>query len=199
MSAPPVAAFTGFVLAGGSSRRMGRNKALLEVNGTPLVLHACAALETAGASTVSVVGGDAAAFGALGLVTVRDEHPGEGPLGGIVTALGTGFGEDVAVVLSCDLVDPSPANITALAARIGPGVDVVVASLSGRPQWLHGAWSPGALGALDRSFAAGERSIGRATGALVVEVVDVPEPDRLRDADAPADLSSILRERGDRR
>jgi molybdopterin-guanine dinucleotide biosynthesis protein A len=199
MSATPVRDFAGFVLAGGSSRRMGRDKALVEVDGRPLVLHACTTLRAAGASRVTVVGGDAAAFHGLGLATLADEHRGEGPLGAIVTALGTRVDGGVAAVLSCDLVDPSPANVTALLAQIGPGIDVVVASRRGRPQWLHAAWSVDALGELKRIFAQGERSIGRAAQGLMVEVVEVPDPDRLQDADTPADLSSILREREDRR
>jgi molybdenum cofactor guanylyltransferase len=76
----------GYVLAGGKSSRMGSDKALLELAGKPLVLHATTKLRRVCAE-VSVLGGDAALerFAPL----VRDLHPGCGPLGGIEAALGS--------------------------------------------------------------------------------------------------------------
>ncbi|WP_353062860.1 molybdenum cofactor guanylyltransferase [Tunturibacter psychrotolerans] len=78
---PPVG---GFVLAGGKSSRMGSDKALLELAGKPLVLHATTKLLRVCAE-VNVLGGDTALgrFAPL----VRDLHPGCGPLGGIEAAL----------------------------------------------------------------------------------------------------------------
>jgi molybdenum cofactor guanylyltransferase len=78
---PPVG---GYVLAGGKSSRMGSDKALLELGGKPLVLHATTKLRRLCAE-VSVLGSDAALerFAPL----VRDLHPGCGPMGGIEAAL----------------------------------------------------------------------------------------------------------------
>jgi molybdopterin-guanine dinucleotide biosynthesis protein A len=74
-----------FVLAGGSSSRMGADKALLEWNGQPLLLRAARLLDPLAAS-VTVIG-DPARYAALGLAVVPDDVPGLGPLGGIATAL----------------------------------------------------------------------------------------------------------------
>jgi molybdenum cofactor guanylyltransferase len=78
---PPVG---GYVLAGGKSSRMGSDKALLELAGKPLVLHATTKLRRLCAE-VSILGSDSALerFAPL----VRDLHPGCGPLGGIEAAL----------------------------------------------------------------------------------------------------------------
>lgn len=78
---PPVG---GHVLAGGKSSRMGSDKALLELAGKPLVLHATTKLRRLCAE-VGVLGNDAA-LGRFGTL-VRDLHPGCGPLGGIEAAL----------------------------------------------------------------------------------------------------------------
>jgi molybdopterin-guanine dinucleotide biosynthesis protein A len=77
-------AITGFVLAGGKSSRMGRDKARLSVDGRTL-------LETALEAARAVAGnvfilGDPALYGAYA-PTIADVFPGCGPLGGIHAAL----------------------------------------------------------------------------------------------------------------
>ncbi|MBK9970940.1 MAG: NTP transferase domain-containing protein [Acidimicrobiaceae bacterium] len=66
---------------------MGRDKALVPVHGAPMVMHVVSALRSAGCDPVQAIGGDAPALAALGLDVVGDGHPGEGPLGGVITAL----------------------------------------------------------------------------------------------------------------
>jgi molybdenum cofactor guanylyltransferase len=73
-----------FVLAGGQSTRMGRDKALLELNGCPLIALALEKLRLLGLSP-RIVGSrsDLAAFAPV----IPDVHPHAGPLGGIEAAL----------------------------------------------------------------------------------------------------------------
>src|SRR5215831_11267615 len=73
---PMPALINGFILAGGTSRRMGRDKALLDWHGRPLLTHMIDLLQ-AGADQVEVVGRD----------PLPDRQPGLGPLSGIATAL----------------------------------------------------------------------------------------------------------------
>lgn len=75
---------SGYVLAGGKSSRMGRDKALLELAGKPLVLRAVEKLRLVCAE-VSILGNreELEAYAPL----VRDLHEGCGPLGGIEAAL----------------------------------------------------------------------------------------------------------------
>ncbi len=75
---------TGYVLAGGRSSRMGRDKALLELDGKPLLQRAVEKLRTVCVSTFILSSREElAVFGPL----VRDLHPGCGPLGGMEAAL----------------------------------------------------------------------------------------------------------------
>jgi molybdopterin-guanine dinucleotide biosynthesis protein A len=78
---PPVG---GYVLAGGKSSRMGRDKALLELAAKPLVLHAVTKLQRICAE-VSILGGNSEleAYAPL----VRDLYNGCGPMAGIEAAL----------------------------------------------------------------------------------------------------------------
>jgi molybdenum cofactor guanylyltransferase len=75
---------SGFVLAGGKSTRMGRDKAAVTLNGLTLLQHAMAALRDV-CSDVAILGKQAL-YGALGPVC-EDIFPGCGPLGGIHAAL----------------------------------------------------------------------------------------------------------------
>jgi molybdopterin-guanine dinucleotide biosynthesis protein A len=53
VSVTPVA---GAVLVGGASRRMGRTKALIDVDGSPMVMRVATALGTAGCTPVRLIG-----------------------------------------------------------------------------------------------------------------------------------------------
>ena len=75
----------GFVLAGGRSSRMGRDKALLEIAGLPLVVRAVRGLEPL-VQSVGVIA-PTASLASLGLRVVPDDYPECGPLGAIATAL----------------------------------------------------------------------------------------------------------------
>lgn len=75
----------GFVLAGGQSSRMGRDKALLELSGLPLVVRAARLVESAVGSAIVI--GHPETFRSLQLHAIADDWPGAGPLGGIATAL----------------------------------------------------------------------------------------------------------------
>jgi molybdopterin-guanine dinucleotide biosynthesis protein A len=75
---------TGFVLAGGKSTRMGKDKATLEFRGRTLLDNALD-LGRAVADEVRIVG-DPAKFADFGTV-VQDIYPDRGPLGGIHAAL----------------------------------------------------------------------------------------------------------------
>jgi molybdopterin-guanine dinucleotide biosynthesis protein A len=74
----------GFVLAGGLSTRMGRDKAILQFAGRPLVARAADILRQAGLSaSISGERDDLAEFAPI----VADRVPGQGPLGGLYAAL----------------------------------------------------------------------------------------------------------------
>jgi len=82
---------TGFILAGGKSARMGRDKALLDWHGRTLLDH-MTHLISAVADKVHVVGRD----------PLPDRRPGLGPLSGIATALETSA-TDANLVVAVDL------------------------------------------------------------------------------------------------
>ena len=181
--------FTGIVLTGGSSRRMGADKALLEVRGRPLAAVARDALLRAGAVEVLAVGGDADRLAGLGLRPVPDRHPGQGPLGGLVSGLAA-VRTPVAVALACDLPAVDAATVRrVLHALVSTGGDVAVPVLDRGREPLAAAWTAGAAQALADAYDGGERSVARALAPLRVVEVRGLDPVALADADEPGDLA----------
>lgn len=176
----------GAVLAGGQSRRMGTDKALISTEGVTLVERAVAALTEAGADPVVVVGGNRAAISSLGLVIVDDHWPGEGPLGGIITALRSVATELVAV-LSCDLTEASSIAVGSVVGALG-SADVAVPVVEGRSQWMHAVWRRSTLPVLEDAFAVGVRAPRAALGPLRVAQLLDGDPCWFHDADRPEDL-----------
>lgn len=89
-----------FVLAGGRSLRMGREKALLSSGSRPLIEEVVEAVSAA-ADSVALVGA-AERYDALGFDCLPDLRPGSGPLGGIEAALAAGRGE-YNIIVACDM------------------------------------------------------------------------------------------------
>jgi molybdopterin-guanine dinucleotide biosynthesis protein A len=171
---------------------MGRDKATLVVDGEAMAVRVARVLRDAGAAEVFCVGGDPAALGALGLDARADTHPGEGPLGAVLTAFDAAVA-DVVVVLSCDLVAPAAAVVAALVEAMGPNAEAALAVAGGRRQPLHAAYRRSGVPVLDAAFAAGERSIDRAVAGLGHLVLVPVDAAAVRDADRPTDLPTGLR------
>ena len=172
----------GAVLCGGASRRMGVDKATLQVGGTAMARRVADALSAAGCSPVVAIGGDTAALADLGLDVVIDEFPGEGPLGGVLTALSLG---SPVMVAACDLADLGAATVTRLVAALGDH-DASIA-FSDRAEPLCAIWSDQATPVLRSRFQAGERAMHRAIEGLDVAWVDV-SAEGLRNVNSPGDL-----------
>ena len=90
----------GYVLAGGKSSRMGRDKALLEIDGEPLVARAAQLVQAVLGDPVVIA--STSGYESLGLKIVADDFPGYGPLGGIATALHVST-TPWNLVMACDL------------------------------------------------------------------------------------------------
>lgn len=147
------AQFDAVVLAGGQARRLGGgDKPALVVGGTALLTTVVSAAAAAGANRVVIVGpprpalrlpgrGTSAVPG--GLVIVREDPPGSGP----VPALARGLAEaraGLVAVLAADLPFLRARDMRTLLAAVAgdrrPAAGAVLADQAGRPQWLVGCW-----------------------------------------------------------
>ena len=91
------------ILAGGQSKRLGQDKALISIHGDgrSLIAHQIAMLKGL-SDDLFIVGPERPGYRDLNAPLVLDDYPGEGPLGGIATALRRARHERVLVV-ACDL------------------------------------------------------------------------------------------------
>ncbi len=190
-----VTEFGGAVLAGGASKRMGFNKALVEINGEPLISKVAKTLNRAGVMNLKIVGGDSKTFTLLGHECLADEHPDEGPLGGIITALNhfNDKGKKHVLVVACDLPNISEDLIRKMIEHsLKEPKSIVIPLVDGHLQWMHVLWPTSVLPTLLRSFSNGVRAPWKASKGLPILRIEGINPHVLFDVDRPEDLTNIL-------
>lgn len=155
-SAPPGAEVTGLLLCGGKSRRMGEDKAVIELDGRRLIDRAAAALGSV-AQRVVLASGAAKRFPELGLECVLDESADAGPLAGLAAGLAAAHTRFVAV-LACDMPHAGSEVLDALLARAQhAGLDGAVFQTAGGAEPLCAVYSTACLGAVRDALERGER------------------------------------------
>lgn len=159
---------SGVVLAGGQSRRMGRDKALIAFAGEPLIRRAVRILGEA-CDDVLIASGDGRRLPVAGCRQVADALPGAGPLAGLVAGLEAARHPLVAVV-AVDMPHLSPPVFRLLEALWG-GEPAVVPEVRGESQPLHALYASAAAPALRRRLEAGELTLRAAVAALGPRVV----------------------------
>ncbi|MBU6428335.1 MAG: molybdenum cofactor guanylyltransferase [Cyanobacteria bacterium REEB65] len=178
----------GAILAGGQSKRFGANKALVPWLGRPLLEHPIQALGGVKADPMVVVGGDPALV-PRGLNHLSDRYAGQGPLGGILTALET-LAADV-LVLACDMPQVAAEALLPLMAHAGPEL-VAIPTWRGQIQPLCALYRQAALVPMSQRFAAGERSVVRVLLDLPVAVLYYADDvDWFENVNTPADLARL--------
>jgi molybdopterin-guanine dinucleotide biosynthesis protein A len=184
---------TGLILAGGDSRRMGRDKAALEFGGRTLLQGATALLQGIFPRVLVSVRhprGDAA------VPQVADGQPDGGPLAGLCAGLAEA-GTPWVFALAVDMPFLDAGLIRALARRRG-GFEAVVPVVREAPQPLAAYYAASALPAL-RAMLAGGRGPRAALERLRVCLVRADdEPDGFIDFDTPGDVQAALEKRAGR-
>ncbi|HVF59446.1 MAG TPA: molybdenum cofactor guanylyltransferase [Thermoanaerobaculia bacterium] len=148
---PPAAAgAVGVVLAGGASRRLGEDKALLAAGGESLAARAVRKLRERYDEVTVADGGRGLVPGVPSL----PDGPGRGPMAGLLGAAAA-YPERALMVLACDLPEVPEVLLTALVIASGGEADWVVPRWGGRLEPLCAIYQPAALAALTRRAAAG--------------------------------------------
>lgn len=154
------------VLAGGQSRRMGRDKALLPLGDQTLIEHVLAAARPL--AHPGLIVGDPAAYGHLGWPVHADCRPGRGPLGGLYTALRTTAAP--VLLLACDLPFLTPAFLRYLVSRRGPQQAVVPHTAAGL-QPLCALYEPSCMATVEAAIQADQLGMRHLLGNLSLDLV----------------------------
>ena len=167
------------ILAGGTSRRMGRDKAFLRLQGAegPTVIETLVATLRPDYRPLRILATPSERLLRLGIPLQPDLRPGLGPLGGIHAALATARRELILVV-ACDLPFLDRQLLTGL-ARLLPGHDAVVPRPEGRPLPVCAVYSKRCLAPLASRLDRGELTAAAFLEDLAVRWVEGPELGRL--------------------
>jgi molybdopterin-guanine dinucleotide biosynthesis protein A len=180
------AEFTLVINAGGTSRRMGREKALLPVppTGQPLLRYLLTRLQGLSVAQRVVITNNPALADHAGLddtvLFVPDAYPGGGALGGIATGLRQC--PTWAIVVACDLPLLNPALLTYLCTLVNEETatrplrwQAIVPRVAGYAQTLHALYHRSLLPHFEANLAQGELRIHRLLPAVQTRWVDEAE------------------------
>jgi molybdopterin-guanine dinucleotide biosynthesis protein A len=184
---------TAIILAGGESRRMGTDKARLQLNGKLAVEHLAHVLEPYFDDALVSVGADRAATFA-GLKTVPDIRPGQGPLMGIVSALHAST-TDVSFVIACDIPNVNLPLVFQLLSE-AEGCEIAVPSLrEGMFEPLFGVYAKRTAPAGEELLASGQRRIASLYGRCATKVVPVADASWYVNLNTPQEYDAYIGKR----
>lgn len=193
---------TGVLLAGGRSSRMGgREKALLDIGGKPMLLHVLTRLRPQVGRIVINANGDPARFSGYCLPVVADDIEGyAGPLAGLHAGMAWARTEtpDAKFIASVPVDSPFlPLDLVARlkAALIAADAPCAIAASGGERHPVAGLWRVELLKAVSESLAQNVRALHRfadshASAVAEFGPVDVgnAKVDPFFNVNAPADL-----------
>jgi molybdenum cofactor guanylyltransferase len=177
----------GFVLAGGRSSRMGRDKALLQLDGRSLLDIALDTLRALPLPAPPRVAGGRSHAGAI-----ADLHPGCGPLSGMETALAAST-RPLNVFLPLDMpLLPAKFLMWMLRRAQITQAMATVPRINGRPQPLCAVYHQQLLGPITASLLAGNFKVMQVVCSAATEPVDVFDVELVVSADPEMSAFSPL-------
>lgn len=126
---------TGFVMAGGRSERLGRDKRMIEVSGQTLINRTIGMLNDLLERHPYVVGDNLDEFGISDKFIIKDAKSDSGPLGGLVAAL-VSCDTEWAMVLAVDLPRLTIEDLQKLLSSADDSFEVVTMSAGELPEPL---------------------------------------------------------------
>ena len=171
MNEPP-STVSAIVQAGGQSRRMGRDKALIDYQSRPIIAHVIETLRAL-SDDIVVVSNRSDLYSSFGARVTADYNPPCGPLGGLAAGLQAAR-HPLAVVVACDMPF---LNVTLLRWLIdlAEGYDAVVPQSGDDFEPLHAVYRRECHGPIVQRIERGERRV--ISFFADVRLRPVPEPE----------------------
>lgn len=167
-----IADISAAILAGGASRRMGRNKALLPFRGRPLIARIHEIVQDL-CEDVFLVTNDPGPYDFLPCPKIPDRVPGKGPISGVDAALRHSRHPHVLVV-GCDTPFLSPSLLERLAGETA-GADLVIPIGPRGPEPLCAIYGKGCIPRIGESILKGEFSLVALAGKVLTREISREE------------------------
>ncbi len=174
---------TSIVLAGGKSRRLGRDKALEKLDGKTIIERVIERLSPLGTEIIVVTAEEDQDFlPDLEVKRVFDVYPGKGALVGIYSGL-KAASTFYSLVVACDMPFLNTALLRYL-TELSSGFDAIVPKLEGKLQPVHAVYSKDCLGPIEAMLVEDRLKVTdlpRTVRARYVEAEEVEtfDPERL--------------------
>ena len=168
---------TGVLVAGGQSRRMGRDKRFLELGGQSLLQRALSVLQSLFPEVLVALAEPLPQLKGNGYRIVTDLIPDCATLGGLYTGLASASHPRVFAV-GCDMPFLNPMVVRRL-AKLGAQADVVMPKLATGLQPMHAVYSKASLPHLERMAKARQLRVQGLTEVSGLTVRLVSEKDFL--------------------
>ena len=168
---------------------MGRNKALLEWDGMPLVARAAQTVREAAGHAAII--GDPDTYASLGFRVIPDNFPGFGPLAGIEAALAA-TDADWNLVIACDMPALTPGFLSRLieaAEQLPDAFDC----LAPQAQPLCAVWNRRVHARIADLLRTGIRRVQDALTQLTVQYFPVPDASHFQNVNTLSDWATLTR------
>jgi molybdenum cofactor guanylyltransferase len=176
------------IMVGGRSTRMGRDKALVELEGKTLLQRALDTWKNYGKTVQLSVGtAERAALAPAGVPAVADRYRDCGPLGGLHAGL-LECRTELLLLAAVDCPFVTTALADGLLAAID-GADACVYTVDGRPQPLFGLYRRTCLAPASEMLAAGERKMGELLRRVETVRLPAADPAPFRNLNTPEELA----------
>ena len=172
-SRQPIDDITGVILAGGRSSRFGSNKALVRIDGVPLIQRTADLLSSLFPQCLLVTN-TPAEYEFLSLPVTHDRFQGFGPLAGIHAAL-LQISTPRAFVVACDMPNLSPELIQYMCSISEEAYDVIIPWLERGQEPLFGIYRKSCLAVITSCLQHMDCQIIRALGDLRVRRISEAE------------------------
>ncbi|RUM47803.1 MAG: molybdenum cofactor guanylyltransferase [Hydrogenothermus sp.] len=191
------------VLAGGKSKRMGKDKAFLDFKGKPFLRHILEKLSEISDNIVVIVNKDFSNYSGIiegfpQVSLVKDLFPYEGPLNGVISAKNYVKHEKV-LISTCDIPVISTELIKYLAGKI-EGYDMVLPIVNEKRQPFNTVYKKNSLEIAENIFKNGNRSLMKWIDNLKKVVINENEIKNFKNAiymyqsiNTPEDYKNFLK------
>jgi len=166
------------VLAGGKGLRLGRDKALAELDGENLLQRVISRLGFLNSEIIVVVAGAEQSVQVVNdsnLKIVTDAYPGKGPLVGIYSGL-LNSNSMYNLVVACDMPFLNKRLIRYM-VDVSDGFDITIPRLGSMLEPLHAVYSKNCLKAIEKLLTVDKLKIDSLLGTVEVRYVEAGEID----------------------